>query len=1013
LNGRLVYSFIDSQGEKASMRKCMSAIVMALLVLTGVASAQETTGTLSGRLVDTQGLAVPGATVTVTGPQGARSFVTDENGRFSAPFLTPGVYDVRAELQGFKAVQVDDVTVSLGQTSEISLRMEVGGLTETVQVVGSTAIVDTTSTTVGATITSEMLSRIPVGRRFSDTLYLAPGVSSSGSAGRANPSMSGGTGLDNQYVVDGVNVTNQGYGALGSYSIVFGSLGNATPFDFIKEVQVKTGGYEAEFGQSMGGVVNVVTKSGSNNVRGSLFGYTQPGALEGEYKTFQSVNGTVNTVGQERSDVGLEIGGPIIQNRMFFFGALNPSWETRTFIAPTDAENFAAAALGEIDRERRTVSYSAKTTFQINAQNRIDASFFGDPSKGPMGPQRTSALLGPVLASGQLEQYSELTKFGGHNQTVRYDGVVSPTWLVEASFARAVNDIEEVPLVDEWRYRDFTVTPTRITGGIGFFEAGNHSLNNQWSIKSTHILRGHEVKYGFAFDDVEYSQLNQRTGPTFTTSDGRQTATGAQVDVIADPAFGRIYRVIRANYTDTRDTEQTYWNFFVQDQWRASSRLTINAGLRYEQESLIGTFSELHTLDGQTLDAFDLKGNWAPRIGFVYDVLGNGRSKLFGNWGRFFARLPNDIAARALSADEGVSRADYFDAALTQPIPNGVLAGGVTEHLALAGAHPSLIDPDAKLSYKDEFAAGFEWEAFPNTNVGIRYVHRNIGRAIEDVAAAPLAAYDLGLPGAESTEYILTNPDEDFPTAFPELGASFEKPVHNYDAVELTVDRRFSNNWSLMGSYRWSRLFGTYEGFFREDNGQSDPGLTSLYDFPTNDPSYTQIGVPQFGYRGDIRYLGELGEGPLPLDRPHQFKLFGNYSMDNGLGIGLGLTASSGKPFTALAGNSWYGNGGEIPETPRGEGFETVDGFRKRTPMEFHVDKQASYNVRVFGERRLTLLADAFNLFNLRRTIDYNTYTELIFGEPNPDFGTPTSQNVSGQMFQNPFQLRLGARFEW
>jgi hypothetical protein len=994
------------------MGKYTSAVLLAVLVVSGVASAQETTGSLTGRLVDSQGLVVPGASVTVTGPQGARSFVSDAEGRFNAPFLTPGVYTIRAELQGFKAVQVDAVTVSLGQNTDISLTMEVGGLTETVQVVGSTVVVDTTSTTVGATLTSEMLTRIPVGRRFSDTLYLAPGVTSSGSAGRANPSMGGGTGLDNQYVVDGVNVTNQGYGALGSYSIVFGSLGNATPFDFIKEVQVKTGGYEAEFGQSMGGVINVVTKSGSNIVRGSVFGYTQPTALEGDYKTYQSINGTVNTVGLQRSDAGIEVGGPVIQNRLFFFGAINPSWETRTFIAPDDAENFPAAALGEIDRERRTLSYSAKGTFQVNAQNRLDASFFGDPSEGSMGPQRTSSLLGPVLSSGQLEQYSELTKFGGHNQTVRYDGVVSSTWLIEAAFARAVNDIEEVPLVDEWRYRDFTVTPTRITGGIGFFESGNHSLNNQWSIKSTNLFNRHELKYGFAFDDVEYSQINQRTGPTFTTSDGRQTATGAQIDIISDPTYGRIYRVIRANYNTERLTTQNYWNFFVQDQWRANNRLTVNAGLRYEQETLIGTIGELHTLDGETLDEFALKGNWAPRIGFVYDALGNGRSKLFANWGRFFARLPNDIAARALSADEGVSRADYFDAALTQPIPDGVLAGDVTQHLALAGVHASLIDSGAKLSYKDEFSAGFEWEAIPNTNVGIRYVHRNIGRAIEDVAAAPLVAYDLGLPGAESTEYILTNPDEDFPTTFPELGAAFEKPIHNYDAVELTVDRRFSDNWSLMGSYRWSRLFGSYEGFFREDNGQSDPGLTSLYDFPTNDPSYTAIGVPEFGYRGDIRYLGALGEGPLPLDRPHQFKVFGNYSMDNGLGIGLGLTASSGKPLTALAGNSWYGNGGEIPETPRGEGFDTIDGFKERTPMEFQVDMQASYNLRL-GERRLTLLADAFNLFNLRRTIDYNTYTELIFGEPNPDFGTPTSQNVSGQMFQAPFSLRLGVRFEW
>src|SRR5207245_7776678 len=130
-------------------------------------------------------------------------------------------------------------------------------------VVGTTDTVNVATTTSGANITSELLERVPVGRDIGSTLYLAPGVSSSGTAGHANPSIAGGSGLDNQYVIDGVNVTNQGYGALGSYSIVFGSLGNATPFDFVKEVQIKTGGYEAEFGQSTGGVVNVVTKSGS------------------------------------------------------------------------------------------------------------------------------------------------------------------------------------------------------------------------------------------------------------------------------------------------------------------------------------------------------------------------------------------------------------------------------------------------------------------------------------------------------------------------------------------------------------------------------------------------------------------------------------------------------------------------------------------------------------------------------------------------------------------------------
>src|SRR5262249_1403358 len=153
------------------------------------------------------------------------------------------------------------------------------------------------------------------------------------------------------------------------------------------------------------------------------------------------------------------------------------------------------------------------------------------------------------------------------------------------------------------------------------------------------------------------------------------------------------------------------------------------------------------------------------------------------------------------------------------------------------------------------------------------------------------------------------------------LGVSFEAPVHNYNAVEFTADKRLADKWAIHASYRWSRLTGTYEGYYRDDNGQSDPGITSLYDFPTNDPSYFAIGVAQFGYQGDIRFQGDLGSGPLPLDRPHQVKLYGSYLLDVGLTLSAGLNLSSGKPLTGLAANPVYQNGGEIPLTPRGTGF--------------------------------------------------------------------------------------------
>ena len=974
--------------------KSLAAMLPVLLVMACTAFAQETTGAIKGRTIDAQGLAVPGATVTVSGTQGSKTTTTDAEGRFNVPFLTPGTYTVRGELQGFKSVEQQGVAVSLGQAVEIPLKMEVGGLAETVQVTASSPVVDTATTTSGAVLASDMLKDVPVGRRISDTLYLAPGVSSSGSAGRSNPSISGGSGLDNQYVVDGVNITNQGYGALGSYSIIFGSLGNATPFDFVQEVQVKTGGYEAEFGQSTGGVVNVVTKSGSNDLRGSVFGYARPKKIEGEWKQFQSVNGTVQTIGSQNFDGGLEGGGPIVKNHAFFFGAINPGREERTFHAP---EGFPLERLGDVDRVRKTLSYSTKGTWQVNNANRIDASFFGDPSKGDNGIQRISALTVQDTTS-----FSSL-EYGGHNQTVRYNGVVSSTWLLEGTFGRALNRILETPSVNEWRVTDQTVSPQRITGGIGFYEAGNRSLNNQWAIKSTNIFGGHQVRYGYEYDDVNYSQINQRTGPTFTAPDGRVTATGASITVLNDVNFGKIYRVTRANFNSGRITLQKYQTFFAQDTWKVGDHLTINPGIRYEQEKLAGSI----------ITDFLLKNNWAPRVGAIYDVSGNGMSKVFGNFGRYYARVPNDLAARALSADDGTSRADYFDAGLTRPIPNGTVtqvpgSGQITNHFTLAGVGADVIDPSAKLSYTDEAVAGAEFEIMPHTTFGVRYVYRNIGRVLEDVANVPVVYYEL-VP--TSVDYILTNPTSKT-AILPEaafLGAAFDNATHKYNAVEFTLNRRFSDRWSALTSYRWSRLRGNFEGFYRDDNGQSDPGITSLYDFPTNDPSYSTIGRTQFGYKGDIRFLGQ--DGILPLDRPHQVKVYGNYAFDMGLNLGVGFNLSSGKPLTNLAANPQYTNGGEIPVTARGAGIQTIDGLKTRSPFENQLDVQASYSLNLGGVRKVTFLADIFNLFNTRRATDYDTWSELSFDTPNPDFGKPISQVVSGPQFQAPRQIRVGARF--
>jgi outer membrane receptor protein involved in Fe transport len=983
-----------------NQRFVLTLVAVLALVLVRPVLAQETTGTLTGRVVDAQGLVVPGAAVTITGGQGVKSATCDEQGRFSVPFLTPGTYTVRAESKGFAPAEQKDVVVSIGKPVDVSLKLEVGGVTEAVSVSAGGDVISPTSTTTGATLTSEMLQRVPVGRTVSDTLYMAPGVSSSSTAGRANPSIGGGSGLDNQYVIDGANVTNMGYGALGSYSIVFGSLGQATPFDFIQEVQVKTGGYQAEFGQATGGVVNVVTKSGTNTLAGSVFAYGRPSSLEADWEQFQSINGSVQTESSRTVDAGAEGGGPLVRNKLFFFGAYDPSRSTVALQAP---DGFPLRGLGPTDQVRKSQTYSTKLTWHIDPANRIDASFFGDPSTGDMGPQRLSALLVTDTSS-----FSSLD-FGGHNQTVSYHGALNNRWLAEGGYARALNRLAETPLVNAWRVTDRTITPTVTTGGIGFYEAQNRSVNNQYFAKATWIGGRHELKFGGEFDDASYSQINQRTGPVFVAADGRTTATGAQITILPDVTFGTIYEVTRANFNNGHATTQHYGDLFVQDTWRVGDRLTVQPGLRYEQE----------TLNGEIVRDFTLKNNWAPRVGATFMATRDGHTKIYGNYGMYFARVPNDLAVRTLSADDGVTRADYFDANLTQPIPNGVVTqvpggGEITNHFVVAGQFPDTIDPHAKLGYTNEYVIGAERQLFAGTSLDVRYIFRNIPRILEDVANAPVVAYELGLPGTDTVEYILTNPSSTTPVleSAAALGASFDDPVHRYQAVEVTLNHRV-DKWSMLASYRWSRLRGNFEGFYRDDNGQSDPGNTSLYDFPTNDPSYVGVGAPQFGFSGDIRFLGQVGI--LPLDRPHQGKIFGSYLFSNGLDVGVGVNLSSGAPLTALASNPIYTNGGEVPATLRGDGIQTADGFRTRTPFLSQVDLQAAYDLKLGKTLKVTLLANAFNLFNTHSVIAYDQWTELSFGVPNPDFGKPETQVLLGHppQFQAPFAIRLGARLKF
>ena len=970
-------------GTPTLSRSLAVLVGLLLLVSPGLAIAQQaTTGSLAGQVIDESSNALPGATVIATSSQGKKSTRSDPKGRFLIPYLTPGTYDVMISLDGYQSVEQSDVIVSLGHRVELHFTLATGTFEESIEVVGTSPVVDYAAVSTGLNIDSAMLNQIPVGRRLSDSLYLAPGVSGSGGAGQANPSISGASGFENLYVVDGVNIAGPRFGGLGVFSSSYGAFGTGVTYEFIETVQVRTGGSEAEYAQATGGAINVITRSGSNEFHGTGFAYASPGELESNRRTITLAAGNANITQESSSDLGVSLGGPIVRDRAFFFAAIDFQNQTTTMIAP---DGYPLADLGEIDREREYTSYAGKITFNASSSHRLDLSLFGDPGKGLEGPQSEEALLYPNTAA-----FSSLN-FGGHYQSLRYYGSLTDNWLLEASVARAAHDYSELPSVDEWQLIDYTQQAPQYSGGKGRYDGEREGENLQFHLKSSNIVGRHNISYGISYEDVTLYSVFASTGPRLTLRDGRQTGSGVRISALSDPNFGVVYRISRAGLTRVRSSDQRYGAAFMQDKFFLSDRLTISAGLRYERQELIGAANSV---------TFD--DNWAPRLAVTWDPSGSGRMKVFGSYGLYYARIPNDLALLVFGGGGRVIWADYFDAELTEPIPDGVEALGTRVHLLTSTGRPAIVDPDAKSTYIQEVVVGFEFEALPQLTLGIQYLYRDMPRVLEDLANAAAVLYFTGESG--DVDRFIGNPTEGFPDTVLDVGA-FEDPIHEYQSLELTAHKRFSGRWSLVGSYRYSKLEGTYEGFYRNDNSQPNPAISSMFDYPTNDPSYTEIGVPVYGFRGDIRYLGKLGAGPLPNDRPHQLKLWGSYNVTDSLNLGAGFWASSGRPLTPFAADPVLGRAGDIPEAPRGSGIETEDGFKTRTPADWSFDIHADYGFTL-GGGRLVLVVDIFNLFNSQDPIDYDQNTELRPLVDNPDFGHRI-------LYQSPRSVRLGARFDF
>jgi len=493
-------------------------------------------------------------------------------------------------MPGFATVILKDVEVQIGRRTNLPMTLSTGKV-ETLTVTAEAPLIDPKATSIGENIKIDtFVENVPLGRNFSDTFAVVPGVVGGGGTGAGNYSISGSSGLENRYIIDGVDITNTGYGGIGSYNIVYGSLGTGVTTAFLDEVQVKTGGFEAEY-SSTGGVVNTIVKSGGNDFSGGVGFYFTPRSLQAEEKRRTLSIGATNIVDTQVEDAQIWVGGPIVKDRLFYFLAYNPVRTTKRFDiepAPFDSRfvtgsftTFPAASAGAQSQERTSQNWAAKLSWFITPNHKIELSGFGDPSEGENGFQRTSALrhLDYLDGGGQ----SSGMKYGGNNAAIKYNGVFTPNFFAEIQVAAHDAKFREEAVKNEPRVRDRRQSlcfnfPSfqcpaggQSPAGTEWFVGGPGFLSNAddesqvYSAKLTNVIPAAnlELKYGAEYSNIEYTDDQAYSGapidfllPADLDGDGTY-AVGETLTItstsgaLADYRAALNYRVTRARFYPT------------------------------------------------------------------------------------------------------------------------------------------------------------------------------------------------------------------------------------------------------------------------------------------------------------------------------------------------------------------------------------------------------------------------------------------------------------------------------
>ncbi|HEU4926037.1 MAG TPA: carboxypeptidase regulatory-like domain-containing protein [Vicinamibacterales bacterium] len=1034
------------------MRLVRIAMLLAMTLFSGAAYAQEQRGSIEGLIKDSSGAVLPGVTVALSSATGAKlETVSDAQGVYRFPSLAPGVYTVNAALQGFRPGNVEGVQVALGQVKKVDFALGLANLSENVNVTAESPLVDVRQSARQTNIRAEQIDLLPKGRDFTTLVTQAPGANNEAKLGGL--SIDGASAGENRYIIDGIETTNIQTGISGKNLIA----------DFVEEVQVKSSGYTAEYGGATGGVVNAITKSGTNNFHGSaLFNWEGDKLSGGQVPAAGTTDTTIATGIRNlrlnpsnsslaeyikypedsfnRIEPGFSLGGPVAQNRAWFFGAYQPALTTTERSVDANTSSNPIGAANSNTRKAQVQYATANVTSQMSPSLRSRLAFNNSWA-------RTKGLLPTLNATDPTgSDYAKTSTFPNWSLSGNADWTVSPRMFVGVRAGYYLSDQYDTNVTEVPRYNWTTTNnvgyldvPVSLQRGTGFSNVLSNNKVEQdkqtrlnFQADSTiygNLAGAHQVKFGFQADRLGNAVSSGEARPRVTLRWNARlsgnTAACSGVTTAAGVCRGTYgYYSVRSQDVDPSrgfitfgDVSMNVFGFFVQDAWTINNKLTINAGIRTEREQ-VPYYAPGENVDGVVLPAtgieFGYADKMAPRVGFAYDLRGDGRTKAFASWGIFYDIFKLELPRGSFGGDRWLEyyyTLDTFDwpnllasASCPPACPGTLMRTTDFRHISVGS---SAIEPDLKPMKQQEATAGIEHQINAVMSASIRYVHKQIDRAIEDTQTATLDA-----DGNEI--YIIANPGEGlaspaFRDANGNVLATVPKPVRDYDSLEFALEKRLANRWFLRGSYLWSRLHGNYPGLSQSDeNGRTSPNVGRLYDYP----------MMMFGDGGQPVY------GPLPTDRPNQFKAQFIYQAPFGTSLGLNQYVASGLPVTREIG-VYPGNNLPVQYLGRGS-----DG---RTPTYSQTDMVVQHDFRLAGDRRLQLSFNVLNLFNQDTAIArFSTYQQVNGVTPLGPDGTEeafyrgtlnladliVTQGVAqdarflkDSSFQAPIQARFGVKF--